>query len=103
MSIDRDKAMPIFEALLDAGYRPRLSGMRVTVENQDRHKRYWPPGTEGYFISVHVDTERAGITSASMAFFEELATANGVTAWFQTTDNECDDDEDRYGASVSFQ
>jgi hypothetical protein len=103
MAIRRDQAFPIFEALLDAGYRPRLSGMRVTDANQDRHRRYWEPGTEGYFLSVQLETERAGITSQHMAFFDELAVAHNVKAWFQTYETLDDYGEGTGGAVVSFQ
>lgn len=99
MSIRREKAFPIFEALLDAGYRPRLTGMRVTTENQDRHKRHWEPGTEGYFLKVSIETNRAAIASKDMAFFDELASTHGLTAYFSTYS---DDDGDQFGATVEF-
>lgn len=96
MNIDRDAAFAIFEALMAAGYHPRLSGMRVTTYSNNQ--------TESFACTVCVPSATAGVTSASMAYFDALAARYGVEAAFSTYSSDCGeyDEIPTYGAAVSF-
>lgn len=97
MAISRDAAFGVFEALLEEGLRPVLTGFR----SQGDHNSVWPKGTEGFFVHAHFQsTTRLGLLIADLQTMHDIAEKHGLKAWFSGREYEFDGEDD--GSSHEF-